>query len=82
MKTKQDLYKMGVLSLIEQVGGQINMIDQVAEAQKQGILTRKPAYDIRQVINDACNLKNGLTMKNEAIAELDKKVNEAVRFYR
>ena len=82
MKTKQDLYKMGVLSLIEQVGGQINMIDQVAEAQKQGILTRKQAYDIRQVINDACNLKNGLTMKNEAIAELDKKVNEAVRFYR
>ncbi len=82
MRTKQDLYKMGVLSLIEQVGGQMCMIEQIAEAQKQGKLTRKQAYDIRQVINEAMTLKDGLTIRNEAIAELDKKVSEAVRFYR
>ena len=82
MKTKKDIYTMGVLSLIEQVGGQICMIEQIAEAQKQGKLTRKQAYDIRQGVNEAMSLKDGLTMRNEAIAELDKKVSEAVRFYR
>lgn len=82
MKTKQNLYRMGVLSLIEQVGGQMAMMEQIAEAQKQGALTRKQAYDLKQAVQDACNIKDGLTMQNEAIVELDKKVNEAVRFYR
>ena len=82
MKTKQNLYRMGVLSLIEQMGGQIAMIEQIAEAQKRGELSRKQAYDLKQAVQDACTLRDGLTIPNEAIAELDKKVNEAVRFYR
>lgn len=82
MKTKQNLYRMGVLSLIEQMGGQIAMMEQIAEAQKRGELSRKQAYDLKQAVQDACTLRDGLTIPNEAIAELDKKVNEAVRFYR
>ena len=82
MRTKQNLYKMGVLTLIEKAGGQVAMLEQISEAQKQGALTRKQAYDLKQAINEACSLKEGLTIRNEAIAELDKKVNEAVRFYR
>lgn len=82
MKTKQQLYKMGVLSLIEQAGGQLQMIEQINEAQKRGELSKKQAFDLRQTINEACKIRDGLTVPNEAIQELDKKVNEAVRFYR
>ena len=82
MKTKQELYKMGVLSLVELVGGQIEAIEQINEAARRGELTRKQAYDLRLAINDACKTKAGLTEPNEAIKELDKKISEAVRFYR
>ena len=82
MKSKQQLYKMGVLSLVEQAGGELQMIEQINEAQKRGELSRKQAFDLRQAINDACKIRDGLTVQNEAIKELDKKVNEAVKFYR
>lgn len=82
MKSKQQLYKMGVLSLIEQAGGQLQMIEQINEAQKRGELSKKQAFDLRKAINDACKINDGLTVPNEAIQELDKKVNEAVKFYR
>jgi hypothetical protein len=82
MKTKQELYKMGVLSLVEHVGGQLEAIEQINEAAKRGELTRKQAYDLRLAINEACKEKAGLTEPNEAIKELDKKISEAVRFYR
>ena len=82
MTTKQELYKMGLLSLIEQQGGQLSMLEQIDEAQKRGDLTRKQAYDLRLAVNDACKVKQGLTIKNVAIDELDKKVKEAARFYR
>ena len=82
MKTKQELYKMGILSLTEQAGGQVEMINQINEAQQRGELTKKQAYDLRVAVNEACQLKEGLTAPNEAIQELDKKVAEAVRFYR
>lgn len=82
MKTKQELYKMGVLSLIERAGGQMEMIDQINEAQKRGELTNKQAYDLRQAVKDAGKVRDGLTVPNDAIQELDKKVKEAVMYYR
>ena len=82
MKSKQQLYKMGVLSLIEQAGGQLQMVEQINEAQKRGELSKKQAYDLRQAINEACKTRVGLAVPNEAIQELDKKVQEAVKFYR
>lgn len=82
MKTKQQLYKMGVLSLIEQAGGQVQMIEQISNAQKRGDLTNKQAYDLRQAVNEACKIREGITTKSEAITELDKKINEAIKFYR
>lgn len=82
MKTKQQLYIMGVLSLIERMGGQMEMIDQINEAQKRGELTNKQAYDLRQAIKNAGKVRDGLTAPNEAIQELDRKVSEAIRFYR
>ncbi len=82
MRGKQQLYKMGVLSLVERAGGQNQMIEQIVEAQRRGELTKKQAFDLRQAVNDACKTRDGLTVPNEAIQELDKKVIEAVKFYR
>lgn len=82
MKSKQDLYRMGVLALAKLSGGQNAMIDRVNEAQKNGTLSRKQAYDIRQAITKACSEKAGLTVANDAIKELDKKIAEAIRYYR
>lgn len=82
MKTKQQLYRMGVLSLTEQAGGQLQMLEQINEAQKRGELSKKQAFDLRAVVNEACKINGGLTVPNEAIQELDKKVSEAVKFYR
>ena len=58
------------------------MMNQITEAQQQGKLNRKQAFDLRQAIKKACAVKDGLVVENEAIAELSKKVVEAVRFYR
>lgn len=82
MKTRQMLYKMGVLSLVERAGGQLEFIAQINEAQKRGELTKKQAFDLRATIKNVCQIRDGLTAPNEAIQELDRKVNEAIRFYR
>ena len=81
MRSKKELYQMGVLSLVNMVGGQTNMIEQINTASKNGILTRKQALDLRKAVNEVCTLEE-LTVKNTAISELDNKVIEAVRFYR
>lgn len=82
MTSKRQFYKMAALSLVERFGGQTPFLEQLQEAQKQGTLTAKQAYDIRQAVKDACNAGEGLTAPNEAITELDKKLMEAVRYYR
>lgn len=82
MKNKKDLNRMGILALVESAGGENAMMNQIAEAQQQGKLNKKQAYDLRQAIKDACTIRDGLVVENEAIAELNKKVTEAVRFYR
>ena len=82
MRTKSDLYKMGVLSLVERAGGQVEMIEQIREALKRGELTRKQAHDLRQAVNDACRVGDGMVVPSSEMREFDKKVSEAVRFYR
>jgi hypothetical protein len=82
MKGKKDLYTMGVLSLVETQGGELAMIAQINEAQKSGKIAKKTAFDMRQAVTEACKCKDGITAQNDAILELDKKVNEAVKFYR
>jgi hypothetical protein len=37
---------------------------------------------MKQAIQAACQSKIGITAPNDAILELDKKVREAVRYYR
>ena len=52
------------------------------DTKKRGDLTNKQAFDIRQAVKAACTGCDSLTLKNETMAELDKKIMEAVRFYR
>lgn len=82
MKTKRDLQTMGVLAMVERVGGEVEMIAHINEAQKRGDLTAKQAFDLRQAVKSACKVRNGLIVPTEAITELDKKIAEAIRYYR
>ena len=82
MTSKKELYTMGVLSLVERAGGEAEILEQIKERQQLGHLTSKQAYDLRQVIKEACQTNKSLTAENEAIKELDKKIKEAVKFYR
>lgn len=82
MKTKRDLQRMGILALVERWGGEVETINRINEAQKRGDLTSKQAFDLRQGIKDACEIRGGLTAPSEAISELNKKVADAVKFYR
>ena len=82
MKTKRDLQTMGVLAMVERVGGEVEMIAHINEAQKRGDLTAKHAFDLRQAVKSACKGRDGRTAPTEAITELDKKIAEAIRYYR
>jgi hypothetical protein len=82
MKGKKDLYTLGLLSLIQTAGGESAILNQIHEAYKSGKLTKKAAFDMKQAITAACMEKVGITAQNECILELDKKVIEAVKFYR
>lgn len=82
MKTKRDLQTMGVLGLVERFGGEVEIIAHITEAQKRGDLTAKQAFDLRQAVKQACKVRDGITAPSEAITELDKKIAEAIRYYR
>ncbi len=82
MNGRQGLYRMGILSLVERAGGEVEFIAQIAEAQKRGELSAKQACSMRQAVKSAFQEREGLTVKSGAIAELGKKVDEAVMYYR
>ena len=82
MKNKKDLYRMGVIALVDLAGGETNIIEQINEEQKRGELTNKQAYDLREAVKEACTIKSGLTAQYDDIQELDRKIKEAVKYYR
>ena len=82
MKTKRDFDLLGRLAYIEQIGGEVAMLEQITEAQKRGELTAKQAFDLRQAVKDSCKVRENLTTPSEAITELDKKIADSIRFYR
>lgn len=81
MTGKKDLYIMALASLIEKQGGEIAILDQINEASKRGTLTSKQAYDLRKAIQEASK-SSVATIQSDVIQELNKKVDEAVKFYR
>ena len=82
MKGKKDFDLIGRLCLIEQRGGESSMIKEITEAYKKGELLRRQADELKRATHEACKLKEGFTTQSDVIKELDKKVDEACRFYR
>lgn len=81
VNTKKDLYKWGLLTGIESIGGQAEMLRQIAEAQQRGDLTKKQAYDLRAAVTNACKIDGTLTTASDAIQELDKRIADAVKMF-
>lgn len=81
MKTKKDLYLMGLVSLIDQQGGEIAIKQQINEAFKKGSMSRKQKFDLFNAISEASKATFA-TIQSDVIQELDKKINESVRNYR
>lgn len=82
MKTKKQLYQMGVLALIQQAGGVVPLLTSVSDACKVGEISPKQAHDLRNAIKQAQSIQRGAVVPSESIKELDKKVSEAIKFYR
>ena len=81
MKTVKEFKTAGLLTLIDQQGGELAMLQKINEAQKKGELTKKQAFDFRKEIKEACKMKFA-TIQSDVIKELDQKIYEAKRFYR
>lgn len=82
MKVKKDFDLAGRLCLIEMQGGELAMIESINEAYKCGTLSRRQADELKRATREACRERVNFTACNENISELDKKVNEAIKFYR
>lgn len=82
LTTKKDLYKAGLLTLIEQRGGQMEILKEIREAARKGELTQKQAHDLRDAVNNACKVRGELVKPNMTIKELDRKINDAAKYYR
>lgn len=81
VKTKRDLYNIGLLALVQKEGGPMAIKKKIDEMYQTGQISRKQVYDLKQAVKDA--LSNETSQKqSEAIKELDKKIKQAVRFYR
>lgn len=82
MKTIRNAHLLGLLSLIERAGGQQQMMEQIADAQRRGELKKKQAFDLRTAFNAACQTRTAISVPSDVIVELDKKIEEAVKYYR
>lgn len=82
MKGKRDFDILGRLCLIEQAGGELAVVEQINEAYRAGTLSRRQADELKKATREACQLKQGITERSDLMNELDKKINEACKFYR
>ena len=63
VKTKRQFYMMGVLSLVQMVGGAMNMFEQIREVQNQGKITKRQAFDLRKAVKDDLEFKDSWQLK-------------------
>jgi hypothetical protein len=81
IKTKKQLSIQALLLLVETKGGEIEIIKEFTEAQRKGNLSKKQAYDLRELIKEACKTEL-FTSDSDIITELDQKIKAAVKYYR
>jgi hypothetical protein len=81
IKTKKQLQKLGVLSLIEIEGGILQALENIKERYKKGMLTKKQHYDLKAMYLDSSKMVLQ-TVDSDLILELDRKVTEKFKYYR
>ena len=83
MKSTKDFNRAAWLALVEKVGGEMALLEQIKETQQRGDITKKQAFDLRKAVKKAClSSEMSLFVQNDVIAELDRKVTEAALYYR
>lgn len=78
--TKKELQKLGVLSLIKLEGGVTQALENIKERYKRGELTKKQHHDLK-VLYEQCSKMSLQTRDSELIAELDRKIDEKMKFF-
>lgn len=81
IKGIKDLNNLGILKLVEEKG-ELEMIKLFDEMYSMGKINRKMKADMKTAIKKACSLESGQTIPSEVISELNKKVIEAVQYYK
>lgn len=81
INTKKELYRLGLLSFIDRMGGQAETLKQIANAGKDGKLTPKQVYDLKAAVMDACSIDGTIAMQSDCIKELDRLIVEAVEVF-
>ncbi len=78
MKGVKDMNLAGRLLFIEQMGGELNMLQQITEAQRRGEITKRQADELKRTTKATTRERANFTTRNEAITELDSKVLEVM----
>lgn len=78
IRTINDLRRAYILILSQKLGGELEALDQIEKARKSKMIGNHKAYNFRQKIISAYNIKNNFIKPDEAIEELDKKIKDCV----
>lgn len=76
IKNKGDLHRVAILNLLKDHNGEIEVTDQIDEALECRKLTSKQACDLKAIIIKASEIKKGFVTTNEAIKELNQKIDD------
>ena len=82
MKGVKEMDKRCRLLFIERAGGLPNALAIIDADRAAGNITSKQAFEMKKALKEACKQSEGQAERNEVIEELNKKMNEAARFYR
>lgn len=78
MKGARELKQLGVLAVMAQVGGEVEFMKQLTEAQQCGKINKQRACRLRQAVKRAKQICEEMTTKNDVITELDRKIADIV----
>ncbi len=79
--TKEQMKMLGVLALVEKQGGKLEAFENIKERQNKKELTKKQAYDLKELIEQSFKMKLQ-TVESDLIIELNSKMKAAVRYFR
>ena len=78
IRTINDFRRAYILILSQELGGELEALDQIEKARKSKMIGNHKAYNFRQKIISAYNIKNNFIKPDEAIEELDQKIKDCV----